>query len=151
MYQLKRTQVVKIDLDTCWDFFSSPKNLQVITPDYMKFRVLTTVPEKMYEGLMIAYKVSPVLGIPLNWVTEIKYVHDGQFFVDEQRTGPYKMWHHEHHFKAVAGGVEMTDIVSYELPFGFLGKIAHELFVKKQLEAIFAYRFAKVEALFNRV
>lgn len=115
----------------------------------MKFNVLTSVPAKMYEGLMIAYKVSPVLGIPLNWVTEIKYVHDHQFFVDEQRTGPYRMWHHEHHFKVVDGGVEMTDIVSYELPLGFLGKIAHVLFVRKQLEGIFDYRFKKVEELFG--
>lgn len=149
MYQIKRTQFVKTDLATCWDFFSSPNNLQVITPDYMGFKVLTTVPEKMYEGLMIAYKVSPVMKIPLNWVTEIKYVHDAQFFVDEQRTGPYKMWHHEHHFKAVEGGVEMTDIVSYELPLGFLGRFAHWLFVRKQLEGIFEYRFKKVEELFQ--
>lgn len=149
MYQIKRTQFVKTDLATCWDFFSSPNNLQVITPDYMGFKVLTTVPEKMYEGLMIAYKVSPVMKIPLNWVTEIKYVHDEQFFVDEQRTGPYKMWHHEHHFKAVDGGVEMTDIVSYELPLGFLGRFAHWLFVRKQLEGIFDYRFKKVDELFQ--
>lgn len=149
MYQIKRTQFVKTDLATCWDFFSSPNNLQVITPDYMGFKVLTTVPEKMYEGLMIAYKVSPVMKIPLNWVTEIKYVHNEQFFVDEQRTGPYKMWHHEHHFKAVEGGVEMTDIVSYELPLGFLGRFAHWLFVRKQLEGIFDYRFKKVDELFQ--
>ena len=149
MYQIKRTQFVKTDLATCWDFFSSPNNLQVITPDYMGFNVLTDVPDKMYEGLMIAYKVSPVMKIPLNWVTEIKYVHDKQFFVDEQRTGPYKMWHHEHHFKAVDGGVEMTDIVSYELPLGFLGRFAHWLFVRKQLEGIFDYRFKKVDELFQ--
>ena len=98
---------------------------------------------------MIAYKVSPLMKIPLNWVTEIKYVHDAQFFVDEQRTGPYKMWHHEHHFKAVEGGVEMTDIVSYELPLGFLGRFAHWLFVRKQLEGIFDYRFKKVDELFQ--
>ena len=150
MYQLKRTQFVKADLATCWDFFSSPKNLQVITPDYMGFKVLTEVPEKMYEGLMISYKVSPVAKIPMNWVTEIKYVHDGEFFVDEQRTGPYKIWHHEHHFKSVEGGVEMTDIVSYELPLGILGRFAHWLFVHKQLESIFAYRFKKVDELFNK-
>jgi len=149
MYQIKRTQFVKTDLATCWDFFSSPNNLQVITPDYMGFKVLTSVPDKMYEGLMIAYKVSPLMKIPLNWVTEIKYVHDAQFFVDEQRTGPYKMWHHEHHFKTLDGGVEMTDIVSYELPLGFLGRFAHWLFVRKQLEGIFDYRFKKVDELFQ--
>ncbi len=149
MYQIKRTQFIPTSIDTCWDFFSSPNNLSVITPEYMRFNVLTDVPTKMYEGLMIAYKVSPVLGIPLNWVTEIKYVHDLQFFVDEQRTGPYKMWHHEHHFKVVEGGVEMTDIVSYELPLGFLGRFAHWLFVRKQLEGIFEYRFKKVTEIFG--
>jgi len=149
MYQLKRKQLVKTDLQTCWDFFSSPKNLSVITPEKMKFTVLTEQPKTMYEGLMIAYKVSPVLGIPLGWITEIKTVQDGVFFVDEQRKGPYKIWHHEHHFEAVEGGVLMTDIVSYTLPFGFLGKLAHWLFVRKQLEAIFEYRFKKVDELFQ--
>lgn len=148
MYQLKRTQLVKTNLETCWEFFSSPANLQVITPDYMGFKVLTEVPKKMYHGLIISYKVSPVLNIPMNWVTEITYVQEGSYFVDEQRQGPYKMWHHEHHFKEVEGGVEMTDIVSYSLPFGFLGRFAHWLFVKKQLEAIFNYRIRKVDELF---
>lgn len=149
MYQLKRTQFVKTDLKTCWNFFSAPANLQVITPDYMGFKVLTEVPDKMYHGLIISYKVSPVLHIPLNWVTEITYVKDGSYFVDEQRQGPYKLWHHEHHFKEVEGGVEMTDIVSYSLPFGFLGRFAHWLFIKKQLEGIFNYRVQKVDELFN--
>jgi ligand-binding SRPBCC domain-containing protein len=149
MYQLKRKQLVKTDLQTCWDFFSSPKNLSVITPEKMKFTVLTEQPETMYEGLMIAYKVSPVLGIPLGWITEIKTVKEGLFFVDEQRKGPYSIWHHEHHFEAVEGGVLMTDIVSYTLPLGFLGKFAHWLFVRKQLETIFEYRFKKVEEIFN--
>jgi ligand-binding SRPBCC domain-containing protein len=149
MYQLKREQLVKTDLQTCWDFFSSPKNLSVITPEKMKFTVLTEQPKTMYEGLMIAYKVSPVLGIPMGWITEIKTVQDGVFFVDEQRKGPYKIWHHEHHFEAVEGGVLMTDIVSYTLPFGFLGKLAHWLFVRKELEAIFEYRFKKVDELFH--
>jgi ligand-binding SRPBCC domain-containing protein len=150
MYQLKRTQLVKTDLATCWDFFSSPKNLKKITPDYMGFDVLVELPEKMYEGLMIAYTVKPLLGISMEWITEIKYVHDQQFFVDEQRKGPYKIWHHEHHFKAVEEGVEMTDIVTYELPLGLLGKIAHPILVKQKLAEIFDYRFKKVDELFNR-
>jgi len=150
MYQLKRTQIVHTDLETCWDFFSSPANLKVITPEYMGFHVLTEQPPKMYEGLMIEYTVSPLLGIPMGWITEIKTVKEGQFFVDEQRKGPYKIWHHEHHFRAVENGVEMTDIVSYELPLGFLGKIAHSLFVRKKLEEIFAFRFKKVDEMFNK-
>jgi ligand-binding SRPBCC domain-containing protein len=149
MYQLKRTQFVKTDLQTCWDFFSSPKNLKEITPDYMGFDVLVELPEKMYEGLMIEYTVRPLLGIPMKWITEIKYVHDKQFFVDEQRKGPYKIWHHEHHFKEVEGGVEMTDIVSYEIPLGILGRIAHPIIVKKKLEEIFDYRFKRVDEIFG--
>lgn len=149
MYQLKRTQFVKTDLQTCWDFFSSPKNLQKITPEYMGFDVLTEIPDKMYEGLMIEYKVRPLLNIPMRWITEIKTVKDKQFFIDEQRKGPYVIWHHEHHFKEVTGGVEMTDIVSYELPMGFLGRLVHPILVKSKLEEIFAYRFQKVEELFG--
>ncbi len=149
MYQLIKKQFVKTDLQTCWDFFSSPRNLKEITPDYMGFNVLTEIPEKMYEGLMIEYKVTPLLNIPMNWITEIKYVHDKEFFVDEQRKGPYKIWHHEHHFEAVDGGVEMTDIVSYEIPLGILGRIMHPIIVKKKLEEIFDYRFKRVDELFN--
>ena len=148
MYQLKRTQFVKTDLATCWDFFSSPNNLNKITPKEMGFDVLTEGVENMYEGLMIEYKVRPLLNIPLRWITEITHVKYQQYFVDEQRKGPYKIWHHEHHFKEVQGGVEMTDIVSYELPFGILGKMVHPLLVKKKLDQIFAYRFKIVDELF---
>jgi ligand-binding SRPBCC domain-containing protein len=148
MYQLRRQQLVRTDLQTCWEFFSAPQNLAVIMPDYMRFRVLTEQPPAIYEGLMIAYKVSPVLGIPLKWITEIKTVRDKTFFVDEQRKGPYRMWHHEHHFQEVDGGVLMTDIVSYMLPYGFIGKLAHWLFVKRQLEAIFEYRYKIIESRF---
>ena len=145
MYQLKRTQFIKTDLKTAWDFFSSPVNLKKITPDYMGFDVKTELPEKMYEGLMIEYTVKPLLGIPMNWITEIKTVKDLEFFVDEQRKGPYKIWHHEHHFKEIDGGVEMTDIVSYELPLGILGRIMHHFVVQKKLEEIFDFRFKAVE------
>ena len=145
MYQLKRTQIIKTDLQSAWDFFSSPKNLKKITPDYMGFDIKTDLPEKMYEGLMIEYTVKPLLGIPMNWVTEIKTVKDLKFFVDEQRVGPYKIWHHEHHFKEVEEGIEMTDIVSYELPFGILGRLMHPILVRKKLEEIFDYRFKAVE------
>ena len=103
----------------------------------------------MYEGLMIEYSVKPLLGIPMTWITEIKTVKDNLFFVDEQRKGPYKIWHHEHHFKEVEGGIEMTDIVSYELPLGILGKFAHVLFVKKQLEGIFNFRIKMVDEIFT--
>ena len=148
MHQFIRKQFVKTDLQTCWDFFSSPANLKRITPSYMGFDVKTEVPTKMYEGLIIAYTVKPLLGIPVEWVTEITHVKDKSFFVDEQRKGPYTMWHHEHHFKAVEGGVEMTDIVSYIIPLGFLGKLVEPFLVKPKLEEIFAYRFKIVEEVF---
>lgn len=149
MYQIRYKQFVPADLDTCWDFFSSPKNLKEITPDYMGFIVKNQIPEKMYEGLMIEYTVKPVLKIPMNWITEITHVTDKRYFVDEQRKGPYKIWHHEHHFKAVEGGVEMEDILTYELPLGFLGKIAHAMFVKSKVKEIFEYRNKKVEEIFT--
>lgn len=149
MYQLKRQQLVKTDMATCWDFFSSPGNLQKITPKYMGFDVLTEVPEKMYEGLMIEYRVRPLLGIPMNWITEITHVKEHQFFVDEQRKGPYRIWHHEHHFETVDNGVLMSDIVSYELPFGILGKMAHPILVQRKLNEIFDFRFEIVEEIFK--
>lgn len=115
----------------------------------MNFKVKTEQPKRMYEGLIIAYTVSPILGIPLKWVTEIKYVHENKFFVDEQRFGPYAMWHHEHHFEQTENGILMTDIVSYQLPLGILGRLAHVLFVKRQLEGIFDYRLKVVDEIFN--
>lgn len=148
MHQFIRKQFVKTDLQTCWDFFSSPANLKRITPSYMGFDVKTEVPAQMYEGLIIAYTVKPLLGIPVEWVTEITHVKDKSFFVDEQRKGPYTMWHHEHHFKEVDGGVEMTDIVSYIIPLGFLGKLVEPFLVKPKLEEIFAYRFKIVDEVF---
>jgi ligand-binding SRPBCC domain-containing protein len=114
----------------------------------MGFIVRTELPDKMYEGLMIEYTVSPMLGIPMNWITEIKTVKNHSFFVDEQRKGPYRIWHHEHHFKEVEGGVEMTDIVSYELPLGILGRLMHPILVKNKLKEIFDYRRQKVDELF---
>ncbi|MEY3085050.1 MAG: hypothetical protein RL037_1230 [Bacteroidota bacterium] len=149
MYQLKKTQLIKTDLETCWKFFSSPKNLKLITPPYMGFDIKVSLPEKMYEGLMIAYTVRPLLGIPMTWITEIKTVKDHQFFVDEQRKGPYTIWHHEHHFKETDEGIEMTDIVTYVIPLGILGRLMHPIIVKPKLEEIFDYRYKRVEELFN--
>lgn len=151
MYQLIKKQIVHTDLNTCWDFFSNPANLKVITPDYMGFNVKTQTPNEMYEGLIIGYNVSPLFNIPMEWVTEITHVKDKLFFVDEQRVGPYKLWHHEHHFKEVEEGVEMIDIVSYQPPFGILGKLVHPFIIKPKLEQIFAYRFQKVEDIFNKL
>jgi ligand-binding SRPBCC domain-containing protein len=151
IFTLKTHQVVKTSLDEAWDFFSSPTNLKVITPPTMGFDIITKeVADKMYEGQIIAYKVKPLLGIPMTWVTEITHVKDRLFFVDEQRKGPYSMWHHEHHFKVVQDGVEMIDIINYIPPMGFLGSIANQILIKNQLKTIFDFRFQKVETLFNK-
>jgi ligand-binding SRPBCC domain-containing protein len=149
VYSLKTVQFLPISLEKAWDFFSSPANLQKITPAKMGFEIVSKHHgEKMYPGQIIEYTVKPVLGIPLYWMTEITHVDDQRYFIDEQRFGPYSLWHHQHHFKEVEGGVEMTDIVHYKMPFWFLGDIANSLFVKKQLKGIFDYRFAAVEKLF---
>ena len=150
VYSLKTVQHIPVSLDKAWDFFSNPANLQTITPQKMGFKIISKHQgDKMYPGQIIEYTVSPVLNIPLYWMTEITHVEDKKYFVDEQRFGPYDLWHHQHHFKETATGVEMTDIVHYKLPFWFLGDIAHGLFVKKQLEDIFEYRFKKVVSLFG--
>ena len=152
VYTLERTQTLPISLEQAWDFFSSPANLKEITPDHMGFDIQSN-PRflgKMYPGQVITYIVRPILGIPLFWMTEITHVEHGKFFVDEQRVGPYALWHHQHHFKAVSGGVEATDLVHYQLPLGILGRFAHWLFVKRQLESIFRYRWNKLEQLFGK-
>ena len=151
VYSLKTIQKIPISLDQAWDFFSKPDNLKDITPSNLGFNIISKDHgSTMYPGQIIEYTVKPVLGIPLYWMTEITHVADKQYFVDEQRFGPYSLWHHQHHFKAVDGGVEMTDIVHYKLPFWILGDIANTLFVKKQLDTIFNYRFQAVEKRFGR-
>ncbi len=147
---LKTSQFIKSDIHTVWEFMSSPKNLATITPEYMQFEVLSDLGDgKMYPGQIIEYYVKPVLGIKLHWVTEITHVQPLQFFVDEQRFGPYKFWHHKHFLKEVDGGIEMFDLVHYQLPFGFVGRLGNELLVKKQLQQVFDYRFKVVDKLFN--
>lgn len=129
---------------------SSPANLSAITPDYMGFEMLNDLHgDNMYPGQIIEYYVRPVLGIRLHWVTEITHVKDHEFFVDEQRFGPYAFWHHKHFLKEVKGGVEMSDLVHYKAPFGILGKMANTLFIKQQLKNVFDYRYKKIEELFN--
>jgi ligand-binding SRPBCC domain-containing protein len=140
-----------ISLTEAWDFFSSPANLQRITPAHMGFRIISRYHgEKMYPGQIIEYTVRPLLGIPLYWMTEITHVKEGVYFVDEQRFGPYALWHHQHHFFPIEGGVEMSDIVHYKIPMGPLGQFANTLFVAAQLRRIFDYRYKKVEELFGQ-
>jgi len=152
VYRLSRTQKIPLSLEDAWSYFSSPKNLQEITPNHLKFKILTDISEdKMYSGQIINYIVTPLLNIPMRWTTEIKHVEEGVYFVDEQRFGPYALWHHKHFFKAVDGGVELMDIVDYALPLGPLGRFAHWLFVRRQLESIFSYRFQKLEQMFGTI
>jgi len=147
IYTLEVKQFLTISLAEAWDFFSSPGNLSKITPDHMGFIITSGTPEKMYPGQIITYKVAPFPGLKTNWVTEITHVTDQSFFVDEQRFGPYRMWHHEHHFEVQRNGVLMTDRVSYKLPFGIFGRIAHALFVRRQLKQIFEFRIVAMEKL----
>jgi ligand-binding SRPBCC domain-containing protein len=150
-HSIKTVQKIPISLERAWGFFSNPANLQAITPENMGFKVISKHHgDTMYAGQIIEYTVKPVLGIPLYWMTEITQVKDKEYFIDEQRFGPYSLWHHQHHFKAIDGGVEMTDIVHYKNPLGILGKLANTLFVKKKLDGIFDYRYNKVEELFGK-
>lgn len=151
VYQLIRKQTLPITLEEAWDFFSSPRNLARITPAYMKFQILhMSGGSRMYPGQIIRYKIFVLPLVPVHWTTEITHVSEPGYFVDEQRYGPYAMWHHQHHFKVVPGGVEMTDEVNYAIPMGFLGRIAHALFVKRQLNAIFDYRNETMEKFFKK-
>jgi ligand-binding SRPBCC domain-containing protein len=152
VYEIKYEQDIPTTKEKIWEFISSPLNLKDITPPYMGFEVTSAeMSEKMYPGMMITYKVRPLLNIPINWCTEITHVDELNFFVDEQREGPYTIWHHQHHIKEITGGVKMIDIIHYKVPFGFLGKIANMLFVKKQLQDIFDYRFERIDSLFGKM
>lgn len=149
MYQFKRVQIVKTDMETCWQFFSAPGNLQLISPAYMGFEILTQVPDTMYEGLIISYKVAPLFGLPVNWVTEITRIVKHSYFIDEQRDGPYRLWHHEHHFRQVDAGIEMTDLVSYVVPLGAFGMLLHPVLIYPKLKEIFDYRQKAIDKIFS--
>ena len=150
-HELYREQQLNCDLQTAWDFFSSPMNLSKITPKDMAFTVLSEQKtNKIFEGMIIDYTVSPLFGIPLKWKTRITEVIPNKSFTDFQEKGPYKLWNHHHEFIPNEKGVFMVDKVDYELPFGLLGNLAHALFVKKKLEKIFNYRFHVLENLFNK-
>ena len=136
----KTEQLLPLSLQEAWDFFATPRNLNAVTPKELEFRITSDVPDKMYEGLMITYKIKPMLNIPVNWVTEITHIKDLAYFVDEQRKGPYRLWHHEHHFKEVPEGVLMTDILHYEIGKSIFGWLAGKLFVHRKVKEIFQYR-----------
>lgn len=150
IYSLSRKQTLPISPAQAWEFFSSPKNLVKITPNNLTFNILyASGEEKMYAGKIITYRIKVLPFYTVTWVTEITHVHEPYYFVDDQRYGPYAFWHHQHHFKQIDGGVEMTDEINYAIPFGFLGRLANWLFVARQVNTIFDYRFQVLEKHFN--
>jgi ligand-binding SRPBCC domain-containing protein len=152
VYRIVEKIIIPAPLEEVWDFVSRPENLKEITPPHMGFDIVTpALPEVMYPGMIIAYKVSPMLRIRMTWVTEITHVESMRYFVDEQRMGPYAMWHHEHHLESHTDGILMTDIVTYKLPLAFIGRWAHRLIVKRQLDQIFKFRKKALEHRFGKV
>ena len=149
MHTIEQTQDLDASVEEMWDFIKDPKNLNRITPDDLAFEFIGELPDEMYNGLIIQYRI----GIPLfgkwNWVTEIKHIREGISFVDEQRFGPYRFWHHYHEVRPIEGGARMIDRVHYKMAFGPLGKLTHFLFVKKMLNRIFAFRRKKMEEIFR--
>lgn len=150
MLTLKYAQRLPLSLEESWNFFSSPKNLKILTPEHLGFEIKNDLENrKMYAGQIIAYTIRPVFNLPLEWITEITQVQEPYYFIDEQRFGPYKFWHHEHRFHPIPNGVEVVDMIYYKMPFGLLGKLLHKVKVKQDLEQIFSYRHAKLEKLFG--
>lgn len=151
IYSKTCKQKLPISRIQAWEFLSDPKNLKAITPDYMSFEIVSGADRRIFPGQIIQYKVSPMLGIKLPWVTEITHVVEGHYFVDEQRYGPYSFWHHKHFLKDIPGGVEMEDVIDYKIPLDFLGQWLHRLLVRKKLDEIFEYRRKKLIALFGEM
>ncbi|NVN95855.1 MAG: SRPBCC family protein [Bacteroidetes bacterium] len=150
MYTFERIQTIAAPINELWNFMSSPFNLQKITPPYMGFNIINKdLPEKMYAGMIISYKVSPLMGIKMKWVTEITHVKEMKYFVDVQQEGPYRFWHHEHHFEVSGNGVLITDILNYSPPFGIIGKFANKFLIEKKLNEIFEFRKLKLNQIFG--
>jgi ligand-binding SRPBCC domain-containing protein len=149
VYNFSRKQIIKTDLSTAWDFISSPANLNKITPPDMTFNILSEVPDVMHEGLLIQYKI----GIPLigeqNWVSEIKHIKEKHSFVDDQRVGPYSIWYHYHEITEHAEGIQFFDNITYSIPYGIFGEIAHGIYVKRQLKKIFDFRAKTTPGIFK--
>lgn len=152
IYHLKQTQFLPLTINEAWDFFSSPSNLARITPPHMRFKIeyISGNGSRMYAGQVMRYKIGILPGITSDWMTEITHVNEPHYFVDEQRFGPYALWHHHHQFKEVAGGVEMTDEVHYAIPLGILGRFANWLFVEREVAKIFKYRQQIIQNLFPK-
>ena len=150
IYRLETIQNLPISQKEAWNFLSDPRNLKTITPDYMGFEIVSGAASKMYAGQILQYIVTPLLNIPLKWVTEITHIREGEYFVDEQRFGPYSLWHHKHFIKPIKNGVEMIDIVDYKVPFGLLGQLVQPFLVRPKLEEIFEYRKNALDRIFGK-
>jgi len=151
VYHLKRTQTLPISLNEAWSFFSAPENLVAITPRRMGLKILSkSAGEKIHVGQVIHYRIKVLSFWNVRWVTEITHVNEPDFFVDDQRVGPYALWNHQHHFREVEGGVEMTDNIRYAIPLGFIGRLANHLFVDREVNAIFDFRFTALEDYFKK-
>jgi ligand-binding SRPBCC domain-containing protein len=149
VFTFKRSQILPVRIHEAWDFLSAPANLNRITPPGMHFRILSgTENQTMYAGQIIAYQVNILPLIRVNWVTEITHVNSPFYFVDEQRFGPYAFWHHQHHLSETENGLEMTDIITYKLPFGWLGSLLTGSLIRKRLKEIFDYRSDKLAEIF---
>lgn len=149
IYQFKRTQEINRPIERVWEFISNPQNLSLITPSYLGIKISTLDnPPEIYKGMIISYKINIFSGIRSSWVSEITHVQSNHYFVDEQKLGPYKFWHHQHFLESNINGTLMTDIVSYKLPFGLLGKIVHKL-IRDKIENIFDYRTKTLDNLFD--
>ena len=151
IFRLKKSQSLPITIEECWEFFSNPKNLKIITPDYMGFKIVDVENTEMYSGQIIKYNVTPLFGINMRWVTEISHVKKNSFFVDEQRFGPYKFWHHKHMFDVIDGGVKTTDLLDYSLPMGPIGRLLQPILIKPKIEEIFEYRRKKLIEIFGEI
>ena len=149
LYRLYRRQRLKVTPGDAWGFFADPRNLERITPPWLGFEILGGADEPMYAGQIISYRIKPLPFLRLGWVTEITQVDEPRFFVDQQRLGPYRLWHHQHRFTAVDGGMEMEDTVHYALPGGPLGRLAHRMDIERRLRAIFDFRWQAVERRFG--
>ncbi len=151
VYSFKRVQQIPVDINTAWNFFSMADNLDKITPASLGFKIISANSSSLhiFAGQLIEYRVKPLFGIAVYWMTEITHVKEKEYFIDEQKVGPYILWNHQHHFKPIANGVEMIDIVHYKIPFWFIGDVANGLIVTKKLKKIFDFRFKVIEEMFG--
>ncbi len=152
VHKLIYTQIIPADIEDVWNFFSNPENLVKITPKEMHMRIINKGEVgSLYKGMTIGYKLFPFFDFPVRWSTEIMRVDKPYEFEDQQKSGPYEVWRHKHLFREVPGGVEMTDIIEYRIPFGFIGEMLDQLLIHKRLEYVFNYRREKIEEIFGVV